>query len=582
MAQTSQKEVVIVAFACISMLTSSVCASKETVVIETKYGKIKGITAHFPHSLGPIKAINKFLGVPYASPPIGKLRFKKPSARKPWFPKVYDATYFHNVCMQKPELFFLTLQKIWPGFSLNDFNEDCLFLNIHVPNPLISANGTIKRKHADLYPVMVYFHGGSYFAGTPLRLETNGEILPLRGIVLVAVQYRLGPFGFLTTGDGNAPGNAGILDQVEALKWIKENIKNFKGDPMKITIFGESAGGASVALHTLSPLTKGLFHRAIADSGVDYSPFAYLPLEKEIQFSKKLATNLGCPLTSNRIMVKCLRKVNPFKLAIVANSSEEFRPVVDGYYLPQAPQILRRQGKFHAVPLFTGFTKDDASFLLDNSTKLLPLALRREYLKTAFIERQLELNKDKQATRYFVAAIEHQYTPWPHTRDLNKLRKKVIEMYTDYYLSAPTHAVVKQHALKAPVFLYEFRYRSKHDKAESWKGVMHGSNSKYIFGAPFLKLRDTTVMQNFDERDRNFSHLIMTLYTNFAKFGDPTPKPVNNVKWKAFHFSDYAYLKMDAEPEMSRKYHPHRIAFWNNFFPYFLNSTSTVDIASTS
>lgn len=577
MARTSAElKAVIATIACFGLLSWRTYASKETVVAATKYGAIKGLTVHFPHSPGPITAINKFLGVPYASAPVGKLRFKKPRALQPWSPAVYDATYFHNVCMQKTDLFLNAIRNIWPDFSIKDFSEDCLFLNIYTPKLLPSVNGTIERQNAGPYPVMVYFHGGSYFAGTPLRLDTTGEILPLRGVVLVAVQYRLGAFGFLTTGDGNAPGNAGILDQVQALKWIKENIRSFDGDPKEITIFGESAGGAGVGLHTVSPLTRGLFHRAIADSGVDFSPFAYLPLASEIKFSKKLAKKLGCSLRSSKVMIECLRNMDAFKIAasLSRSSFNDFRPVVDGYYLPKAPQILRRQGKFHNVPLLTGFTKDDGGFLLHNSTNLIPLALRREYFKNEVVRKKLELHKDKQTTQYLVAAIEHQYTPWPHTRDINKLRKKVIEMYTDYYLSAPTHAVVEQHAVKAPVFLYEFRYRSNHDKTDSWRGAWHGSNSKYIFGAPFLKLTNATDMQEFDERDRSLSNFVMTLYTNFAKFGDPTPESVNGVKWKPFDRRDYAYLKIDEKPKIAFKFHPHRIAFWNHFYPYFVNITS--------
>ena len=573
MSPLEKLKAVLAAFVCFGIFAPNARASKETVVAATKYGDVKGVTIHFPHASGPVKAINKFLGVPYASAPVGALRFHKPCEPKPWKPDIYDATHFHSVCMQQPALFMNAIQNVWPDFTEKDFSEDCLFLNIYVPNSLPSLNGTTERQAAGRYPVMVYFHGGSYFAGTPVRLETPGEILPLRGVVLVTVQYRLGAFGFLTTGDAAAPGNAGILDQVQSLKWIKENIHGFNGDPKNVTIFGESAGGASVGLHTVSPLSKGLFQRAIADSGVDFSPFAYLPLAKVINFTRQLAQNLGCSLKSNRIMTECLRNIDAFKIAKGASNTNQFYPVVDNYFLPQTPQVLRRQGKSHNVALLAGYTKDDAGFLLNDNDRLEPVSHRRAYIKNTVIKGNLGW-KDEKTAQYLAAAIEFQYTPWPHNKDLQKLRRKFIEMYTDYFLSAPTHAVLQQHALNSRVFMYEFRYRSKNDKTPSWRGVTHGSNSKYIFGVPFLKLFNTSSVQEFDERDRNLSNFVMTLYTNFAKYGHPTPRSVGGVKWKPFNLADYAYIRIDEKPVMATKFHPHRIAFWNYYYPHFVNLTS--------
>ena len=153
---------------------------------------------------------------------------------------------------------------------------------------------------------MVYIHGGGYQGGTSVTFP--GDMLALQGVVVVVIQYRLGPFGFLTTGDSAAPGNLGMLDQVKALKWVRDNVKNFGGNPGKVTIFGVSAGGSSVSLHLLSPLSKGLFHRVIAESGVDLSPFAIQPISFGLRYGKELAKKLSCPTGDHKAMVACIRE----------------------------------------------------------------------------------------------------------------------------------------------------------------------------------------------------------------------------------------------------------------------------------
>ena len=173
------------------------------------------------------------------------------------------------------------MKPMFPGFGRANYSEDCLYLNVYVPAQNDSLNPTTE------YPVMVYIHGGAFTSGTALL--SPGLVLPTYGVVLVTIQYRLGPFGFLSTRDSNSPGNYGMLDQVLALKWVNENIKNFGGDPNKVTIFGFSAGGASVGLHLLSPLSKGFFHGAISESGVDLSPWSVVIADIALSKTEALA-----------------------------------------------------------------------------------------------------------------------------------------------------------------------------------------------------------------------------------------------------------------------------------------------------
>ena len=241
-----------------------------------------------------------------------------------------------------------------PNFT---YSEDCLYLDIYSPNTNLSL------------PVMVYIHGGGYAGGT--AIVSPSDILALHGVVVVIIQYRLGPFGFLTTGDSEAPGNYGMLDQVEALKWVHENIKYFGGNPSKVTIFGQSAGGSSVGLHLLSPLTRDLFHQAIAESGVDLSSFAIQPKSYGLRFTRELSKRLNCGLSNHHAMVSCIRDKSATDVQKAAESIEFvftnylcLAPVVDDHFLHDTPRNLREKGDFKQVPLIIGFTSNDgASFL---------------------------------------------------------------------------------------------------------------------------------------------------------------------------------------------------------------------------
>ena len=183
----------------------------QSVIVSTKYGEIEGLVASYPNVSAPFESVSKFLGVPFASPPIRELRLRPPQLPKVWKPNVLQAKKHGNLCIQ-PKRYEWLFKIYVQNFA---YSEDCLYLDIYTPK----LNSSL--------PVLFYIHGGSYETGTSLMYP--GDILALQGVVVVVIQYCLGPFGFLTTGDSAAPGNFGMLDQVEALKWVKENIENFGG-----------------------------------------------------------------------------------------------------------------------------------------------------------------------------------------------------------------------------------------------------------------------------------------------------------------------------------------------------------------
>jgi len=307
----------------------------------------------YPNASTQFKSVSKFLGVPFAAPPVGELRFKAPKPPKKWKPDVLQAKKHGNVCWQ-PKHRVKVIKFFDPNFS---YGEDCLYLDVYSPNVSVSL------------PVMVHIHGGGYEVGT--AVYHPGDILALHGVVIVVIQYRLGPFGFLTTGDSAAPGNFGMLDQVEALKWVNENIENFGGDPNKVTIFGASSGGTSVSLHLLSPLSKGLFNQAIAESGVDLSTFATQPVSYGLRFAKELAQNLDCATSDHSAMVACIRskKGEEVQNASALTAYQFFSylrwaPVVDDNFLLDTTRNLRAKGEFQKLKLMISFTSQEGAAFL--------------------------------------------------------------------------------------------------------------------------------------------------------------------------------------------------------------------------
>ena len=258
--------------------------------VSTGYGEVEGLQESYPNSSFTYKSVTKFLGFPFATPPVGDLRMKAPKEPASWKPNVRPAKQHGNICVQKKTLEFQV-----PMFPQNfTYSEDCLYLDVYSQN--VSQD----------LPVMVYIHGGAYEYGT--AIWHRGDYLALQDVVVVVIQHRLGAFGFLTIGDSAAPGNYGTLDQVAALKWVKGNIVNFGGDPGKVTIFGLSAGGTSVSLHSLSPLSKGLFHQVIRESVVDLSPFAIQPTSAGLRFASELAENLNRPKSDHSEIMACIRQ----------------------------------------------------------------------------------------------------------------------------------------------------------------------------------------------------------------------------------------------------------------------------------
>jgi para-nitrobenzyl esterase len=308
-------------------------------LVKVRGGILEGTT-------GPDEAVRIFRGVPYAAAPMGRLRWRPPQPVKPW-KGIRKAEAWGNRCLQG--MVFQDIQARESGMS-----EDCLYLNIW------SGAGTSSAR----LPVFVWFHGGGFAVGSGSEPRYDGEDLASRGLVVVDVNYRLGVFGFLAHPEltrespHRASGNYGLLDQVQALEWVKQNIAAFGGDPGNVTIGGESAGASAVCALMASPLAKGLFHKAIGESG------AAFPSANRPEMPRKDAEKTGLAFAGSlgtRSLADLRRKPAQELLeAALKQGAFHFGPILDGHFLPASAAERFGQGLQATVPLLAGWNSGEA------------------------------------------------------------------------------------------------------------------------------------------------------------------------------------------------------------------------------
>lgn len=285
---------------------------------------------------------DRFLGIPFATPPVGPLRFQPPQPAAPW-QGIRDATQFSKRCIQAPR-----------GQTRDEFSEDCLYLNVFVPHQRVQP-----------LPVMVEIYGGGFTIGA--ANDYNGDAIAKSGdVIVVTLNYRLGPFGFLALPELSAEGaqagsgNYGLLDQQAALQWVHKNIAAFGGDPGNVTIFGESAGGMSVCAHLTARGSRGLFQRAISQSG--FCGVKGTQPHDALERGAKFAKGVGCE--PGPAVIACLRSKSADALQAGTSAMGVFYPVWDGLVLPPNEIGALRAGNFAHVPVIMGGTRDEASIFL--------------------------------------------------------------------------------------------------------------------------------------------------------------------------------------------------------------------------
>ncbi|XP_049958160.1 venom carboxylesterase-6-like [Schistocerca serialis cubense] len=322
-------------------------AEQDLTVVQTSEGALRG---HMMTSFGG-RLFIAFRGVPYARPPVGVLRFRPPEPPVPWT-GIRSAKYEGSVCPQ-----LLVTTDMFAG------DEDCLYLNVYT------------HKDANKVPVLVWLHGGGFHAGDGGVEENGPEYLMDQNLVLVTLNHRLGVLGFLSTGDAELPGNYGLKDQVMALQWVQRNVAEFGGDPSRVTLYGAGSGGACAQYHMLSPLSAGLFHRVIAQSGSVLNPWALQ--RKPIRNAQKLAQLVGCSSWETSLQIRHCLSAAPAEQLVrtlyhfphwAVRFPIPWAPVVEApgdrkAFLLGEPENLLRDGFVNYVPLIAGSSLEEHAAL---------------------------------------------------------------------------------------------------------------------------------------------------------------------------------------------------------------------------
>jgi len=459
----------------------------------------------------PSGGIVSFKGIPFAAPPVRSLRWKAPQAVEPWS-GVKQANAYGASCMQDAN--FARIFNTPAGIS-----EDCLYLNVWTP----------AKAPADKLPVMVWIYGGGFVGGMTSVPDYDGTHLAEKGVVLVSVAYRLGVFGFLAdpalSREAKTSGNYGLEDMIAGLQWVKANIAKFGGDPSRVTIFGESAGGIAVSMLTASPAAKGLFQGAISESGGNFGP-ARVGNEGGVNMvTLKSAEASGHAFLAKlgASDLKAARALDAEKIqsALGPGLQGGFWPVFDGNILPGDQYELYQSGRFNDTPVLIGTNSDEgALFAQPGITK-------------AKFEAQIREGYGKGADAILAA--------YPHSTDA-EAAQSAMDVFRETAFAWPTWAWATLQSQKGhgKAYVYYFDHRTPQSPP---KGATHASEIVFVFHNLGGTVLGTNVKIQVRPEDTAMADLMSTYWTNFAKTADPNGKGLP--AWPAFTSGDQRVMFFD-------------------------------------
>lgn len=490
-------------------------------------GQVVGVAGKNPQIL-------VFKGIPYAAPPVGVWRWRPPQPVSSWNGvKVADA--LGPACVG------------WNFGSIpaSSMREDCLYLNVWTPTPEPGAR----------LPVLLWIHGGGFQGGSGYHPSYDGEQFASHGVVVVSFNYRVGLLGFLAHPDltkeskVHASGNYGLLDQVAALNWVRKNIAKFGGDPAKVTIAGESAGSYSVSALTASPLSRGLFRSAIAESG------AYVVPKPDAMRSLALSEATGVKL-SHALGVSNIAGLRAMSADSLMNAAEKmpdfysFQPCVDGYFLPEPVYNTYAKHQQAKVPVLIGSNTDEGAFVLPerrSSAQELNARIARIYGAKSAIVRDI----------------------YPMTTPAEMVRSE-LDLYADDGFNYPMWKwALMQREAGLPVFYYLFGRVLPPLPGQTYKGILrqrigafHGDEVPYVFGNLNLvnsALDGAPRRGRWERADYELSETMLNYWVNFVKTGDPNgpnlpswPRYEDNLKKNLMRFEDRAETKEDFRTQRMR------------------------------
>jgi para-nitrobenzyl esterase len=471
-------------------------AQKSTATVRVEGGLVSGTQ----NEKGNVRI---FRAIPFAAPPVGNLRWKTPQPALHWKGIRKCVAFSASAIQNKPVPFAMWSKEFMA--PLQPLNEDCLYLNVW----------TSARSAKEKRPVIVWIHGGGFFSGSGSVPMYDGEAMAEKGVVYVTINYRLGIFGFfahpeLTLESGHrASGNYGILDQIAALQWVKKNISAFGGDPSRVTIAGQSAGSFSVNALMASPLAKGLFQRAIAESGAMFSPG---PFAQKLEEAEKSGLKLSKSLHANSISE--LRAIPAGELLKAGSISGL---VIDGYVIPNDIYSIFKNGQQNDVPLLTGWNADEglAFGMLQDAAAFKAAAEKKYGSLAADFLKAYPADNNEQAAQSQKSLSRDQLFGWQN--------------YTWAKMQTTTG--------KDKVFLYYF---TRVPPGKPVYGAFHSSEIGYALHT--LDRWD----RPWEAWDRKLSDIMSSYWVNFAAQGDPNESglPV----WPAFEKTNFKLMELGDQP----------------------------------
>jgi para-nitrobenzyl esterase len=447
--------------------------------VKTEYGLVQGAIQG---------DLTVYKGIPFAAPPVGDLRWRAPQPAAQW-DGVKQTTKFAPGPIQS-------------GRPPSGVSEDCLYLNVWTP----------AKKASDRIPVLVWIYGGGFGGGATSEANYSGEKLAKKGVVLVSIAYRVGQMGFFVhpelsaESSNHVSGNYGLLDMVAGLQWVQKNIAAFGGDPNKVTIFGESAGGIAVSMLCASPLAKGLFHGAVSQSGGSFGPPrpATMPGENLKRLTDAERDGVAFVKNAGVASIAEMRKLTPDKLPAGRGLGMSW-PIIDGYVIPDDQYKLYEAGRYNNVDILVGYNSDEgASFSPPKSPEDYIASVNKRYGK-------------------FAESLIKAYPT-----ETNRVPKTARDLARDTAFGWHTWSWARLQAKtgKSKVFYYYFDQHPDYtaDSAKADSGSPHGQDVAFVF---------QHLGRNSSKPDQDISEAMSSYWVNFAKFGDPNGEGLP--KWPVYN-----------------------------------------------
>ncbi|KAL4226755.1 hypothetical protein ACF0H5_014735 [Mactra antiquata] len=556
-------------------LTIGIVCQVRTIVVDTENGQVRGITREYNG-----QQILQFKKIPFAVPPIGENRFRKPQPYGKWN-GVLNATKLGPSCMQH-----LLGNDEWLLENKN-VSEDCLHLNIYVPKAIDKKNPKA---------VMVWIYGGGFTAGQATLVD--GSYLALQGdVIVVMVNYRIGLFGFLSTEDVNAPGNYGLWDQKLGMQWVHDNIHNFGGDNKRVCIFGESAGGYSVGLQSIIPSNKGLFQRVISESGAVKSPRALAVGSRSIAI--EAGRLLNCDIENITKLMECLRSVQAEQLLQIQGSARHvlddsdtfisrLGPVLDNDLITIDPGDLllnvssEHYQFFKSLDVMAGTNNAEGGLMY---WRMMQYQLSKNFNISEGISKQAlcEVVAPLVADDYYNSsnivsqAICDLYTV--PGNDLAEQGRSTVNVYADMQFIMPTIETLIAHSLplnnQQPtsgtyqyIFSHQPSYNWIQDRPPWLQGANHAGELPFVFGLDAMY--KTTSTRPHEEIA--LSKQMMTYWSNFAKTGNPNKGATDDlIEWPQFGTTNRRYMNISIPVSAGEHMYADRTRLWTVTLPSMSN-----------